>query len=63
MTEKLDAFRLGDVRGIYPQDIDVDFAIQFAHAFAHHFALKGHVAIGRDMRASSVLLQDGLNQG
>jgi len=63
MTEKLDAFRQGDVRGIYPQDIDVDFAIQFAHAFAHHFAIKGHVAIGRDMRASSVALQDGLNQG
>ena len=63
MTEKLEAFRLGDVRGVYPQDIDVDFAIQFAQAFAHHFALKGHVAIGRDMRASSVALQDGLNQG
>jgi phosphomannomutase/phosphoglucomutase len=63
MTEKLEAFRLGDIRGIYPEDIDAEFAIQFAHAFAQHFSLKGHVAIGRDMRASSVVLQDGLNQG
>ena len=63
MTETLTAFRLGDIRGIYPDDLDVDFAIQFAHAFAQHFRIKGHVAVGRDMRASSVALQDGLNQG
>lgn len=63
MNDTLSAFRLGDIRGEYPQDLDVDFAIQFAHAFAFHFGLKGHIAIGRDMRASSVALQDGLNQG
>tara|TARA_R110002072_G_scaffold1369_2_gene11209 strand:- start:17645 stop:19042 length:1398 start_codon:yes stop_codon:yes gene_type:complete len=63
MTEILEAFRLGDIRGVYPDDIDAEFAIQFAHAFAEYFALKGHIAIGRDMRASSVVLQDGLNQG
>jgi phosphomannomutase len=63
MTEDLSAFRLGDIRGEYPQDLDVDFASQFAHAFAHHFGIGGNIAIGRDMRASSVALQDGLNQG
>lgn len=63
MNDTLSAFRLGDIRGEYPQDLDVDFAIQFAHAFAHYYGLKGNVAIGRDMRTSSVVLQDGLNQG
>lgn len=63
MPTPLAAFRLGDVRGVYPRDLDYDFAVQFAHAFAEQFSLQGHVAVGRDMRESSVLLQEGLHQG
>lgn len=63
MTDHLKAFRLGDVRGIYPTDIDADFAERFAQAFAIHFALEGKVAVGRDMRDSSIALQDGLHKG
>jgi|TARA_B100001964_G_scaffold242342_1_gene316868 hypothetical protein len=33
------AFRLGDVRGIYPDDIDEQFALCFAAAFVEHFNL------------------------
>lgn len=63
MSNPLVAFRLGDIRGVCPRDLDYDFAVQFAHAFAHQFALSGHIAIGRDMRDSSVLLQSGLQEG
>ncbi len=63
MSIPLAAFRLGDVRGVYPRDLDHDFAVQFAHAFAEQFSLQGHVAVGRDMRESSIILQEGLHQG
>ncbi len=51
--KELAAFRLGDIRGIYPTDIDESFVEQFAHAFAGHFDLNGRVVTGRDMRDSS----------
>ncbi|MFN3235677.1 MAG: hypothetical protein ACE37D_01325 [Pseudomonadales bacterium] len=63
MAKHLTAFRLGDIRGVYPNDLDFDFAEQFAHAFVEQFGLRGTVAVGRDMRESSVILQDGLQQG
>ncbi len=63
MTAHLPAFRLGDVRGIYPTDIDYDFAFAFAQAFTVQFSVKGTVAVGRDMRDSSLVLQDGLQRG
>jgi phosphomannomutase len=61
MTTKLSAFRLGDVRGLYPDEIDETFIQRFAHAFVGHFSLDGRIATGRDMRASSKSLQDALN--
>lgn len=59
----LAAFRLGDVRGIYPKEIDERFARDFAHAFVREFGLAGKVVTGRDMRESSISLQGSLNQG
>lgn len=59
----LPAFRIGDVRGYYPEEINEDFALRFAHAFVAHFAIKGSVAVGRDMRDSSVTMQDALQLG
>jgi len=59
--KELAAFRLGDIRGIYPTDIDEIFVERFAHAFAGHFDLKGKVVTGRDMRESSEPLQQALN--
>ena len=63
MSVPLPAFRLGDVRGIYPDELDEAFATRFAHAFTGHFRLQGTVATGRDMRASSENLQSALNDG
>jgi phosphomannomutase len=63
MAEQLAAFRLGDVRGSYPGDIDEAFAVSFAHAFVHHFNIKGTMATGRDMRDSSISLQNAINEG
>ena len=61
MSEDLSAFRLGDIRGIYPDEFDESFVERFAHAFAGHFNLRGRIATGRDMRASSEGLQLALN--
>ena len=63
MTSHLNAFRLGDIRGVFGRDLDYDFAVQFAHAFVSRFSLTGKVAVGRDMRDSSLILQDGLHKG
>lgn len=61
MSRDLSAFRLGDIRGIYPDDIDETFVEDFAHAFVGQFNLTGRIATGRDMRASSEGLQYALN--
>ena len=63
MSSELAAFRLGDVRGVYPTEIDELFARGFAHAFVERFALSGAVAVGRDMRESSSTLQAALIEG
>ncbi|MBV1878787.1 MAG: hypothetical protein KUG79_14190 [Pseudomonadales bacterium] len=61
------AFRLGDVRGVYPEIIDEQFAFQFGLAFVQHFNLQttpaAVIATGRDMRESSLSLQQALNKG
>ncbi|MGI9322969.1 MAG: hypothetical protein ACR2PJ_05245, partial [Pseudomonadales bacterium] len=57
----LSAFRLGDIRGIYPDEINESFMHDFAQAFVGHFGLSGRLATGRDMRASSASLQQALN--
>ena len=62
MTENLSAFRLGDIRGLYPEEIDEDFVHDFAHAFVGQFKLEGQIATGRDMRTSSESLQGVLNE-
>jgi len=61
--QELTAFRLGDVRGIYPEEIDETFAYRFAGAFARRFHIAGAVAIGRDTRASGISLQHALYRG
>lgn len=58
----LPAFRLGDVRGLYPDEIDEDFATAFAYAFARRFASAGTIATGRDMRDCSEPIQIALNE-
>ncbi|MCB1646342.1 MAG: hypothetical protein KDI36_12860 [Pseudomonadales bacterium] len=58
------AFRLGDIRGIYPSDINESFIYQFARIFTRHFGLAGkRVVTGRDTRHSGESLQQALNQG
>ena len=61
--KKLAAFRLGDVRGLYPEEIDDDFALAFGHCIAHHFGLRGTIAVGHDARASSPALHQQLTEG
>ena len=63
MKNDLKAFRLGDIRGLYPEEVNESFAVDFAHAFVDHFRVTGPIATGRDMRVSSSVLQDALNQG
>ncbi len=63
MSNKLSAFRLGDIRGICPDEIDEVFVLNFAHAFVHYFGITGTVVTGRDMRESSGPLQGALNEG
>ena len=59
---RLSAFRLGDIRGIYPDDIDEAFVAAFAHALVGEFDLSGRIAVGHDMRASSDSLHAALTQ-
>jgi phosphomannomutase len=61
MTDRFEAFRLGDVRGTYPHEINEQFVEDFAHAFVGHFGLVSKIATGRDMRSSSESLQNALN--
>lgn len=56
-------FRLGDVRGLYPNEIDEEFAYKFARAFVTHYEPQGKIATGRDMRPSGHTLQTALNRG
>jgi len=58
-----EVFRPGDVRGLYPAQIDEDFAFIFGQAFVQHFGLSGRIATGRDSRKSSEGLQQALNAG
>ncbi len=58
---QLPAFRLGDIRGRYPEEIDEPFVTAFARAFVARFELEGVIVTGRDMRPSSVSLQQALN--
>jgi phosphomannomutase len=63
MNQPFSAFRLGDVRGLYPEAVDEAFACAFGHAIVHHFNLSGTIAVGRDMRDSSPTLHNSLTEG
>ena len=56
------AFRLGDIRGLYPEEINEDFVRSFAHVYVGHHSLSGRIATGRDMRQSSASLHEALNE-
>ncbi|MBI3722642.1 phosphomannomutase/phosphoglucomutase [bacterium] len=56
-------FKAYDVRGLYPEELDEDLARRLGHAFGRSLAAKGTVAVGRDMRPSSVPLADALADG
>lgn len=56
-TRTYRAFRLGDIRGVYPEEINELFVEGFVHAFVGQFLPEGAVAVGRDMRDSSQSLQ------
>lgn len=56
------AFRLGDIRGIYPDEVNEEFVNSFAHALVGQYGLKGAIATGRDVRESSESLQTCLNE-
>ena len=59
--DELNSFRLGDIRGIYPTEINEDFVHNFAQSLVGQFNLKGKIVTGRDMRMSSIPLQQALN--
>lgn len=59
--DELTGFRLGDIRGIYPTEINEDFVHHFAHCIVGQFNLRGKIVTGRDMRESSAPLQQALN--
>jgi len=55
-------FKAYDVRGIYKKDIDEDLAYKIGRAFVYYLGAKT-VAVGRDMRGSSVPLSQSLIKG
>lgn len=54
-------FRLGDIRGRYPEEINECFVRRFAPEFIHQFNIKTCIATGRDTRISSQALHNALN--
>ena len=53
-------FKAYDIRGIYPSEIDREAALNIGRALIQYTGAK-KVAVGFDMRGSSLDLQDGLN--
>ena len=60
---KLAAFREGDIRGRYPEEINESFVYAFAIAFIAEFPTIKAIAIGRDARNSSESLYHALRDG
>jgi len=54
-------FRLGDIRGRYPTEINENFVRSFGPEFVLQFKMSGRIATGRDTRDSSLALQETLN--
>lgn len=68
MTFNPDIFKAYDIRGIYQQDFDEDFAYHLGLAFADFIQEKTNkqkitLVTARDMRTSSPSIQESLNQG
>ncbi len=59
---KIDCFKAYDVRGRVPEELDEDIAYRIGRAYAA-FVKPRTVAVGRDIRASSPLLQEALTKG
>ena len=59
------AFRLYDIRGIYPQDLNEKIAYQIGRAFCRllNKKKKMKIALGQDVRLSSPLLFKGFSDG
>ena len=55
-------FKAYDVRGLYGKDIDEDLAYKIGRAFVYYLGAKT-IAVGRDMRESSISLGDSLIRG
>ena len=55
-------FKAYDIRGRIPDELNPDIAYRIGQAYARHLS-PGRVAIGRDMRLSSLDLQAGLAHG
>lgn len=62
---KKEVFRGYDIRGVYPVDIDNDFAYTLGRSFATYIKRfnKNTVVVGRDNRFSSLDLRDNLVKG
>ena len=58
----LDCFKAYDVRGLVGETLDADIAYRIGRAFAR-VMLPGTVAIGRDNRESSPMLQEAVSSG
>lgn len=63
-----DIFRLYDIRGIYPQELNQDTAYQIGRCFIHFLRKKSkkskfRIAVGRDIRKSSPILFKGFSDG
>ncbi len=56
-------FRAYDIRGIYPRDIDEEFAEGIGHAFGRFIGKGKRVLVGRDVRISSPSLSERLVRG
>ena len=56
-------FRAYDIRGVFNEDLTVDVAARIAETFAALLGHKGRVAIGRDVRVSSVAMESAVLAG
>lgn len=59
----LPAFKAYDVRGKIPEELDEELVYKIGVAYANEMDPSGKVVTGRDVRDSSLKLQDALNRG
>ena len=60
--EKLSCFKAYDVRGRVPEELNEDLAYRIGRAYAA-FLSPARVAVGRDIRTSSLSLAEALSAG